>query len=141
MTRTLSWKRSRSGVSSCSAAVLVALSSSFASIASANPGDVPTLAVIRRASSRVRRSKISLQLSSSSWNGPGDLSQNMGYPSAPPFGQPRPQADVDKVGFVVDKICAAGKIAGTLVTDDELPKWPERGVVLLSPFRSFPALA
>jgi 2-keto-3-deoxy-L-rhamnonate aldolase RhmA len=60
--------------------------------------------------------------------GPGDLSQNMGYPPAPPFGQSRPQAVVDKVEFVVDKICAAGKVAGTLVTADELPKWLERGV-------------
>jgi 2-keto-3-deoxy-L-rhamnonate aldolase RhmA len=47
--------------------------------------------------------------------GPGDLSQNMGYPPAPPFGQPRPRAVIDKVGFTVDKIRAAGKIAGTLV--------------------------
>src|SRR5439155_129979 len=53
--------------------------------------------------------------------GPGDLSQNMGYPPAPAFGQPRPQAVIDKVGFAVDKIRAAGKIAGTLVTADELP--------------------
>src|SRR5256885_16961071 len=44
--------------------------------------------------------------------GPGDLSQNMGYPPAPAFGQPRPQAVIDKVGFAVDKIRAAGKIAG-----------------------------
>jgi len=60
--------------------------------------------------------------------GPGDLSQNMGYPPAPAFGQPRPQAVIDKVGFAVDKIRAAGKIAGTLVTADELPYWLEKGV-------------
>jgi 2-keto-3-deoxy-L-rhamnonate aldolase RhmA len=60
--------------------------------------------------------------------GPGDLSQNMGYPPAPPFGQPRPQAVIDKVGFTVDKIRATGKIAGTLVTADELPHWLEKGV-------------
>jgi 4-hydroxy-2-oxoheptanedioate aldolase len=60
--------------------------------------------------------------------GPGDLSQNMGFPPAPAFGQPRPQAVVDKVAFTVDKIRAAGKIAGTLVTADELPYWLERGV-------------
>ena len=60
--------------------------------------------------------------------GPGDLSQNMGYPPAPPFGQSRPQAVIDKVGFVVDKIRDAGKIAGTLVTADELPHWLNRGV-------------
>jgi hypothetical protein len=47
---------------------------------------------------------------------------------APPFGQPRPQAVIDKVGFTVDKIRAAGKIAGTLVTADELPYWLEKGV-------------
>ena len=60
--------------------------------------------------------------------GPGDLSQNMGYPPAPPFGQPRPQAVIDKVGFIVDKIRAAGKVAGTLVTANELPYWLEKGV-------------
>src|SRR4029077_5400149 len=60
--------------------------------------------------------------------GPGDLSQNMGYPPAPPFGQPRPQAVIDKVGFTVEKIRAAGKTAGTLVTADELPYWLKKGV-------------
>jgi 2-keto-3-deoxy-L-rhamnonate aldolase RhmA len=60
--------------------------------------------------------------------GPGDLSQNMGYPPAPPFGQPRPQAVTERVDFAVKKIGAAGKIAGTLVTSDELPFWLERGV-------------
>lgn len=60
--------------------------------------------------------------------GPGDLSQNMGYPPAPPFGQPRPQAVIEKVGFAVKKIRAAGKVAGTLVTADELPHWLEQGV-------------
>ena len=43
-------------------------------------------------------------------------------------GQPRPQAVIDKVGFTVEKIRAAGKIAGTLVTSDELPYWREKGV-------------
>jgi hypothetical protein len=52
----------------------------------------------------------------------------MGYPPAPPFGQSRPQAVIDKVGFVVDKIRDAGKVAGTLVTADELPHWLNRGV-------------
>jgi 2-keto-3-deoxy-L-rhamnonate aldolase RhmA len=60
--------------------------------------------------------------------GPGDLSQNMGYKPAPPFGQSRPQAVIDKVGFTVEKIRAAGKVAGTLVTADELPYWLEKGV-------------
>jgi hypothetical protein len=49
-------------------------------------------------------------------------------PPAPSFGQPRPQAVIDKVGFTVDKIRAAGKVAGTLVTADELPYWLEKGV-------------
>jgi 2-keto-3-deoxy-L-rhamnonate aldolase RhmA len=60
--------------------------------------------------------------------GPGDLSQNMGFPPAPPFGQPRPQAVIDKVGYAVEKIRAAGKVAGTLVTADEMPYWLEKGV-------------
>ena len=60
--------------------------------------------------------------------GPGDLSQDMGYPPAPPFGEPRPQAVTDKVGEAVDMIRAAGKIAGTLVTTEELPSWQSRGV-------------
>ncbi len=60
--------------------------------------------------------------------GPGDLSQNMGYPPAPPFGEPRPAAVIEKVGIAVDKIRAAGKIPGTLVTAEELPYWLEKGV-------------
>lgn len=60
--------------------------------------------------------------------GPGDLSQNMGYPPAPPFGQQRPQAVTERVGFAVDKIRAAGKVAGTLVTLEELPFWRQHGV-------------
>ncbi|WNJ88347.1 HpcH/HpaI aldolase family protein [Bosea sp. 685] len=60
--------------------------------------------------------------------GPGDLSQNMGYPPAPPFGQPRPQAVVDKVSEAVKAIRGAGKVAGTLATADELPFWRDKGV-------------
>lgn len=60
--------------------------------------------------------------------GPGDLSQNMGYAPAPPFGQPRPQPVIDKIGEAVAKIRAAGKVAGTLATSDELPDWRSRGV-------------
>lgn len=60
--------------------------------------------------------------------GPGDLSQNMGYPPAPAFGQPRPQAVVERVAYTVKKIRAAGKVAGTLVTLDELPSWLDHGV-------------
>lgn len=60
--------------------------------------------------------------------GPGDLSQNMGFPPAPPFGESRPQAVIDKVDYAVEKIRAAGKVAGTLVTADEMPYWLEQGV-------------
>ncbi|NTB97761.1 2,4-dihydroxyhept-2-ene-1,7-dioic acid aldolase [Agrobacterium tumefaciens] len=60
--------------------------------------------------------------------GPGDLSQDMGYPPAPPFGEPRPEVVMEKVAIAVDKIRAAGKIAGTLATLDEMPHWRERGV-------------
>lgn len=60
--------------------------------------------------------------------GPGDLSQDMGYPPAPPFSEPRPDVVMKKVAIAVDKIRAAGKIAGTLATLDEMPHWRERGV-------------
>jgi 2-keto-3-deoxy-L-rhamnonate aldolase RhmA len=60
--------------------------------------------------------------------GPGDLSQDMGYPPAPPFGEPRPEVVMEKVAIAVDKIRAAGKIAGTLATLEEMPHWRERGV-------------
>lgn len=60
--------------------------------------------------------------------GPGDLSQNMGYPPAPPFGESRPQAVIERVAFAVKKIGTVGKLAGTLVTSDELPCWLEHGV-------------
>jgi 2-keto-3-deoxy-L-rhamnonate aldolase RhmA len=60
--------------------------------------------------------------------GPGDLSQDMGLPPAPPFGEPRPAAVMAKVAEAVQKIRAAGKIAGTLATLDEIPHWRERGV-------------
>lgn len=60
--------------------------------------------------------------------GPGDLSQDMGYPPAPPFGEPRPDVVTDKVAVAVDKIRAAGKIAGTLATLDEIPYWRGKGV-------------
>ncbi|WP_349962960.1 aldolase/citrate lyase family protein [Rhizobium sp. ZPR3] len=60
--------------------------------------------------------------------GPGDLSQNMGFPPAPPFGEARPVEVREKVGEAVRKIRSAGKVAGTLVTADELPVWFEQGV-------------
>ncbi|WP_342363786.1 HpcH/HpaI aldolase family protein [Terrarubrum flagellatum] len=60
--------------------------------------------------------------------GPGDLSQNMGFAPAPALGQPRPESVVRKVGEAVAKIRAAGKIAGTLATLEELPTWRKSGV-------------
>jgi 4-hydroxy-2-oxoheptanedioate aldolase len=60
--------------------------------------------------------------------GPGDLSQNMGFPPAPPFGEPRPAEVVEKVAFAVEKIRAAGKVAGTLATAEELAHWLGKGV-------------
>lgn len=60
--------------------------------------------------------------------GPGDLSQDMGYLPAPPFGEPRPEAVIDRVRYAVEKIRAAGKVAGTLVTADEMPYWLKEGV-------------
>lgn len=35
---------------------------------------------------------------------------------------------MDKVAVAVDKIRAAGKIAGTLATLEEIPHWRDRGV-------------
>jgi len=60
--------------------------------------------------------------------GPGDLSQNMGFPPAPPFGEPRPAAVMEKAAQAVEKILNAGKIAGILATLDEIPFWQTRGV-------------
>jgi 4-hydroxy-2-oxoheptanedioate aldolase len=59
--------------------------------------------------------------------GPGDLSQDMGYPPAPPLGEPRPAAVMEKVGVAIEKIRKAGKIAGTLATANELPHWLDKG--------------
>lgn len=60
--------------------------------------------------------------------GPGDLSQDMGYLPAPPFGEARPAPVMAKVAEAVEKIRAAGKIAGTLATVDELSHWKAKGV-------------
>lgn len=60
--------------------------------------------------------------------GPGDLSQNMGFPPAPRFGEPRPAEVMEKVAYAVEKIRGTGRIAGTLATAEELPHWLKRGV-------------
>ncbi|QWK81017.1 HpcH/HpaI aldolase family protein [Ochrobactrum sp. BTU1] len=60
--------------------------------------------------------------------GPGDLSQDMGFPPAPPFGKPRPEEVMAKVAEAIDKIRNAGKIAGTLATLQEIPHWRAKGV-------------
>ncbi len=60
--------------------------------------------------------------------GPGDLSQAMGYPPSVPVGELRPADVIERVGYAVDKIRAAGKIAGTLATLDEIPHWKKAGV-------------
>jgi len=52
----------------------------------------------------------------------------MGFLAAPPFGQLRPPTVIDKVGFTADKTRAAGKVAGTLVTANELPYGLEKGL-------------
>jgi len=60
--------------------------------------------------------------------GPGDLSQNMGFPPAPPFGEPRPKTVMEKAAEAIAKILDADKIAGILATLDELPFWHSLGV-------------
>ncbi|MCR6497416.1 aldolase/citrate lyase family protein [Shinella sp. CPCC 101442] len=60
--------------------------------------------------------------------GPGDLSQDMGFAPAPPFGEPRPAEVLTKVAEAVDKIRTAGKVAGTLATLEEIPHWRAKGV-------------
>lgn len=60
--------------------------------------------------------------------GPGDLSQDMGFPPAPPFGQPRPGPVREKVAEAVEKIRGKGRVAGTLATLDEIPHWLGQGV-------------
>jgi 2-keto-3-deoxy-L-rhamnonate aldolase RhmA len=60
--------------------------------------------------------------------GPGDLSQDMGFAPVPPSGEARPRPVVEKIALAVEKIRAAGKIAGTLVTAGEAAFWLDKGV-------------
>ena len=63
--------------------------------------------------------------------GPGDLSQAMGHPAAVPPGGKRAPEVVEKVEFITKKIKAAGKIAGTLVTEDDVEHWTKAGMQFL----------
>ncbi len=44
------------------------------------------------------------------------------------LGEARPRAVIEKVALAVEKIRAAGKIAGTLVTADEAAFWLDKGI-------------
>src|SRR5882672_11193432 len=63
--------------------------------------------------------------------GPGDLSQSMGYLPSVPRGQPRPREVLDLVESTLARIRAAGKIAGTLVIEDDIEHWSRCGAQLL----------
>ncbi|MBB3396186.1 2-keto-3-deoxy-L-rhamnonate aldolase RhmA [Rhizobium sp. BK060] len=52
----------------------------------------------------------------------------MGFPPAPPFGEPRPLEIREKVAEAVRKIRSAGKVAGTLTTLEEIPQRRDDGV-------------
>ncbi|MBL8697653.1 MAG: 2,4-dihydroxyhept-2-ene-1,7-dioic acid aldolase [Alphaproteobacteria bacterium] len=52
--------------------------------------------------------------------GPGDLSQSMGYLPTVPRGQKRPQPVLDAVENAIARIRKSGRIAGTLVTEDDI---------------------
>ena len=63
--------------------------------------------------------------------GPGDLSQSMGYLPSVPRGQPRPREVLDLVESTLARIRAAGKVAGTLVIEDDIEHWSRYGAQLL----------
>lgn len=63
--------------------------------------------------------------------GPGDLSQSMGYLPAVPRGQPRPRDVLDLVETTLTRIRAAGRIAGTLVIEEDIGHWSRFGAQLL----------
>lgn len=63
--------------------------------------------------------------------GPGDLSQSMGYLPAVPRGQSRPRPVLDLVKSTLERIRAAGKIAGTLVIEEDITHWAQAGAQLL----------
>ena len=63
--------------------------------------------------------------------GPGDLSQSMGFLPSVPRGQPRPREVLDLVESTLARIRAAGKIAGTLVIEEDIEHWSRCGAQLL----------
>jgi len=63
--------------------------------------------------------------------GPGDLSQSMGYMPAVPRGQSRPRDVLDLVETTLTRIRAAGKVAGTLVIEEDIAHWSRFGAQLL----------
>jgi len=63
--------------------------------------------------------------------GPGDLSQSMGYSPAVAAGKRRPQAVLDLVDQTLQRIRAAGKIAGTLVVRHDVAHLVSAGAQLL----------
>ena len=72
--------------------------------------------------------------------GPGDFSQNMGYPPAPPFGQPRPQAVMERVAHAV-KQDPRGRQGCRNACDIGRTALPARTgcAVFLHPLRSIPS--
>ncbi len=63
--------------------------------------------------------------------GPGDLSQSMGFLPSVPRGQPRPREVLDLVETTLTRIRAAGRIAGTLVIEEDIAHWSRFGAQLL----------
>lgn len=63
--------------------------------------------------------------------GPADLSQSMGYSPYLKRGEKRPAPVIEAVENAISRICAAGRIAGTLVTGSDLGYWRAAGAQLL----------
>jgi 2-keto-3-deoxy-L-rhamnonate aldolase RhmA len=63
--------------------------------------------------------------------GPGDLSQSMGFMPSVPRGQSRPREVLDAVEKALARIRKAGKIAGTLVIEEDIAHWSKHGAQLL----------
>lgn len=72
--------------------------------------------------------------------GPGDMSQSMGYSPVPRPGQRRAPEVLAKVNETIGRICAAGKIAGTLVTDADAAELRQAGA-LFHYFHADPMMA